>query len=421
MTQRCLASVSRKGAPLKMRKQSFAWGMIVILLGFGCGREKSDGAEDGQNGGTTGGGGASGGRSDSGETGDTDLGSGGKTSGDGSGGDQNGEPPLEPTADCIHPKVVEQCEGDFCRIEGGCFIMGAPPDEFGRGLVSSDQVQVTLTHPFWIGRTEVTRAQWDATGLPRPKLQQLNGKRECLEPDCPQGNATVYDMLRYANHLSASEGLEPCYLFDGDGCTGGALEYLEGTVECPEIKIAAESPYECEGYRLPMEAEWEYAARAGTKTSFPTGNITPQKDTGSCYFDAALDQIGWYCKTSPDQAQRVALKPPNAWGLHDMHGNVVEVVNDLFGPQGYLGGPYGAKEGPLSDPTGTINPPDDFSTANGKQVRVARGGMHNAEAVSANVSWRLGGISDWSSASNLGFRIARTIHEGSGGAGGNQN
>ena len=294
--------------------------------------------------------------------------------------------------------------------------MVAPPDEFGRALVDSDQVQVTLTHPFWIGRTEVTRAQWEAVGLPRPELQYLSGERECLEPNCPQGNATIYDMLRYANGLSQKEGLEPCYLFDGDSCNGGASEYLEGTVECPEIKVAAASPYECEGYRLPMEAEWEYAARAGTKTSFPTGNITPQTDPSTCRFDAALDEIGWYCKNSPDQARRVAQKPPNAWGLHDVHGNVSEVVNDLYGPQGYLGGPYGAKEGPLIDPTGTVNSPDNFSTDNGKLFRVARGGMHDASAVLASVSRRYGGIPDWSGSSNLGFRIARTIHEGSGGS-----
>jgi formylglycine-generating enzyme required for sulfatase activity len=365
-----------------------AMALPSLLLAVACGRNRTD--EPSSSGGsgaeTTGGGG-------------TSQGSGG---GDGAGGYDYDDTPLEPTAACVHPDVVENGEGDFFRIEPGCFIMGAPPGEFGRGLVDSDQVQVTLTHPFWIGRTEVTRAQWEKSGLAVPVLEQLNGERECLEPDCPQGNADFYDMLHYANRLSELEGWSPCYLFEGEGCTG---DYFEGTLSCPQVKINAKNPYECEGYRLPMEAEWEYAARGGTKTAFPTGDITPQRDSG-CYFDAAIDAIGWYCMNSPDQAQRVALKPPNAWGLHDMHGNLNERVNDLYGPSGYLIGPYGAGSGPLVDPPGVENQPDDLTQT---QVRRAvRGGTHLFEALSANVS-RRSNLPDYGSASNLGFRVVRTI------------
>jgi len=338
-------------------------------------------------------------------------------SSDGSGSDTNGGDagggganyydniPLEPTADCVHPDVVENCEGDFCRVEPGCFIMGAPPGEFGRGLVDSDQVQVTLTHPFWIGRTEVTREQWAGSGLPVPELEQLNGERECLEADCPQSNADFYDMLSYANRLSEMEELEPCYLFTGEGCTG---DYFEGTLSCPQVKINAQNPYECEGYRLPMEAEWEYAARGGTKTAFPTGDITPQKD-GGCYFDAAMDAAGWYCMNSPDQVQRVALKPPNAWGLHDMRGNLWEMVNDLYGPSGYLAGPNGAGQGPLTNPTGVVNKPDDLTKTPEYMFRASRGGSHMAPGFNGNASRRFN-FPDYVSASSIGFRIARTIH-----------
>src|SRR5690606_5261603 len=106
------------------------------------------------------------------------VGSGGVT---GTGGAPDDPDSLQPTADCIHPEVVEDCEGDFCRIPPGCFIMGAPPNEFGRGLRSADQVQVTLTRPFLMGRTEVTRAQWGRTGLTRPEVHPDNPIRECLE------------------------------------------------------------------------------------------------------------------------------------------------------------------------------------------------------------------------------------------------
>jgi sulfatase modifying factor 1 len=332
--------------------------------------------------------------------------SGGGSESGGSGGDDS-ERPLEPTADCIHPEVIEQCEGDLCRIEAGCFIMGAPPAEFGRALVNADQVQVNLTHPFWIGRTEVTRAQWSESGLSLPELKELNGERECLEPDCPQSNATFYDMLRYLNRLSEMEELEPCYQFEGSACTGSILtdDYV-----CPQVLINAASPYECEGYRLPMEAEWEYAARAGSKTAFPTGDITTQRDPAGCYFDAALDAIGWYCMNSPDQAQQVGQKPPNDWGLHDVHGNVSELVNDLYSPSGYLSGPYGAGAGPLIDPSSTMTKPNDITKTDDQDARIQRGGTHVFSAVNANVS-RRDGIPDRGSASNLGFRIARTIHE----------
>lgn len=320
---------------------------------------------------------------------------------------------LQPTADCKQPTPVENCEGNLCRIEPGCFIMGAPPNEWGRGAVNSDQVQVTLTRPFWLGRTEVTRAEWDASGLPRPVLKQLNGESECLEGDCPQGNATFYEMLAYANRLSEQASLEPCYLLDGTACTG---DINTNDYQCPAVRINADSPYECEGYRLPMEAEWEYAARAGTRTAFPSGPITPQQDS-DCYFDAALDAIGWYCMNAKAQAQRVAQKPPNAWGLHDMHGNLTERVNDIYGSWGYLTGSYGDLTSPLTDPTGAQNRPADLTSSLEYPWRVSRGGTHRAPAMNANSSWRHS-YSDSSSASTIGFRIARTILEpGSGGAG----
>ena len=172
--------------------------VLAIPLAAGCGKATHR-APDSTGGQSGGGGGAGAEPLASGGA----VGSGGAA---GTGGAPDDPDSLQPTADCIHPEVVEDCEGDFCRIPPGCFIMGAPPNEFGRALQNSDQVQVTLTRPFLIGRTEVTRAHWVRTGLPRPVVHPDNPIRECLEDDCPQGNATSYQMLAYANRLSEMEG-----------------------------------------------------------------------------------------------------------------------------------------------------------------------------------------------------------------------
>jgi formylglycine-generating enzyme required for sulfatase activity len=87
------------------------------------------------------------------------------------------------------------------------------------------------------------------------------------------------------------------------------------------------TPYECEGYRLPTEAEWEYAIRAGTTTAFYNGDITYK---GCSPLDPNLDLIGWYCGNSEETTYPVALKEPNAWRLYDMSGNVAEWVWDWF-------------------------------------------------------------------------------------------
>lgn len=120
--------------------------------------------------------------------------------------------------------------------------------------------------------------------------------------------------------------MDPCYLVDSFECSTSVFD----GEQCSSIRINEDSPYECEGFRLPMEAEWEYAARAGTVTSFPTGNITVQGSTGGRFEDPALLEMGRYCINSYEQAHHGAQKRPNAWGLYDMHGNHWEHVNDLY-------------------------------------------------------------------------------------------
>lgn len=82
---------------------------------------------------------------------------------------------LEPSADCKHPAVTPSCANGWCRIPRGCFIMGSPPCEYGRGLYSEDQIQVTLTRDFEMMQTEMTQAAWIALGYPNPSAQLDGG------------------------------------------------------------------------------------------------------------------------------------------------------------------------------------------------------------------------------------------------------
>jgi formylglycine-generating enzyme required for sulfatase activity len=136
-------------------------------------------------------------------------------------------------------------------------------------------------------------------------------------------------------------------------------------------------------YRLPTEAEWEYAARAGSTTAFANGEI---RDTG-CR-DPNLDKIGWYCGNSGEKTHPVARKQPNAWGLHDMHGNVWEWCRDWEGDY-----PSAA----VTDPTGPLS----------GEYRVVRGGSWTRGARRCRSAFR-GAALPGGLDLRLGFRLART-------------
>jgi sulfatase modifying factor 1 len=262
---------------------------------------------------------------------------------------------LEPNADCVHPGVAAQCQDGFCLVPAGCFIMGAPRDELGAGRFSDVQVQVTLSQAFWVQRTEVTNEQWDAMGWGAPRRNVQVGAATCRDPNCPVTNVSFFDALFYSNALSEAAGLESCYLL-GD-CRGS----VGFDLQCDSVRLTRDSAYECEGFRLPMEAEWEYAVRAGTKTAFYSGEAVGTQ-FGECVEEPALDLAAWYCRNSGEQAHPVAEKSANGWGLHDMHGNVWEWCRDF-----YHAPLPGGTDPDLSDRPGVQN-------GDGTYSRVRRGG-----------------------------------------------
>jgi formylglycine-generating enzyme required for sulfatase activity len=254
--------------------------------------------------------------------------------------------------------------GVWASVKAGTFLMGSPTGEPCR---SSDETQhsVTLTRGFAIMTTEVTQRQYhDVTG------QNPSRRKTCW--DCPVNNVTWHQAAAYCNALSKAAGKAQCY-----ACTGGS---------CTEVGAYAGKLYACPGFRLPTEAEWEYAYRAGATTAFHNGPIS------SCSSDSNLNAIGWYKENSSGATHPVGQKQPNAWGLHDMAGNVLEWINDRYGAS--LG------SGPVTDPTGA---------ASGDN-RVQRGGSYSFQAGVARAAGRMS-TKTGDHYDDFGFRVVRTEGE----------
>jgi formylglycine-generating enzyme len=303
-------------------------------------------------------------------------------------GDPIGDP------NCPHPPVQSQCSHNLCRIEPGCFLMGSPRDEPG-AAADDIQVQVTLTRPFLIGRRAVQRGTWIGNVFELPTFtREEDGPAPCIELGCPVVYVSFEEALMYTNRLSEGDGLPPCY--ELSDCTGTFGQDLR----CASIRTTSDTPYECTGYRLPMEAEWEYAARAGTRTAFYSGDILPMDGAPDaalpCRLEPNLERIAWYCHNSDGQPQRVAQKDPNGWDLLDMLGNVAEFCNDLQ-HGGYA-------EGPLTDPVGTVIV-DRELTHPEHNLRIVRGGSYLQPSAYTKASTRM---TETGANIRTGFRIART-------------
>ncbi len=225
----------------------------------------------------------------------------------------------------------------------GKFMMGSPMTEKDRDD-SEVQHEVTLTQGFWIGKTEVTQAQWSA--IMGTKLAYFPAKTVV------RWKVLKWQVPVWRQDFLANRWQLPVETVSWDDCQ----DFCKKTGS---------------GFRLPTEAEWEYACRAGS--------------TGPIAGTGVLNEMGWYCGNSADKTHQVGRKKPNAWGLYDMHGNVWEWCQDWC--ERY---PADAE----TDPTGPV--------AGGRRAR--RGGSWFSSSWFCRSAYRSRNEPDDSS-EDLGFRV----------------
>ncbi len=222
----------------------------------------------------------------------------------------------------------------FRLIPAGSFMMGAVPGDMDAADDEKPQHRVEITRQFYMGAHEVTQEQYEAVMGENPS--------EFMGFDRPVERVTWHEAVEFCRRLSTTEGVI---------------------------------------YRLPTEAEWEYAARAGSTTAFFWGDDV---DEAVVY--------AWHKYNSFGRSHPVGQMMPNAWDLYDMAGNVSEWCADWFGEDYY-------RDSPQSDPAGPSS----------GEARVLRGGSWGYFARNLRSAYRLGSAPDFRSYFNLGFRIVRDV------------
>lgn len=227
---------------------------------------------------------------------------------------------------------------DMVRIRAGTFTMGGGPGDATDYYADSE---VTLTRDFWIARTEVTVAEWleDTTDSADWDRDAVG----CPDDACALDTVTWMEGARFLNWMSEGEGLPACHESDGSAI---ASPYLT-------------DPYSCPGYRFPTHAEWEYAAKAGEDTRWAGSD------------DNLL--VAWTDENATSN-QPGCLLEPNAYGLCDMSGNVLEWVSDW------------AESGRDDDADPEVDPVGPASSS--QDMRGNRGGAWWVDAGYATVTMR---------------------------------
>lgn len=294
-----------------------------------------------------------------------------------------------PTPGYPTPTPLPAPEG-WVYIQPGSFIMGSPEDEDCRWGEMENQRHVTLTRGFFMMETEVTRRMW--------------ADLETVEPDLPADPSYVYysptmnhpvqyctwsEAVLYANLLSIQDGYNICFYRDP--------EFTE-PIDVDNYLISRYEifcDFDADGYRLPTEAEWEYACRAGTTGPFSFYEpkfVEPFCNSNRCDPGdfPVFEQYGVFCANAGGKNAPVGSKLPNPWGLYDMHGNVWDLCWSWYGE-------FHLKC--LKDPRGPVS----------GNARISRGGSSGYTAVFCRSAFKSYLVVD-DRRDDTGFRLVRTAN-----------
>jgi len=274
---------------------------------------------------------------------------------------------------------------DMVPIPGGKFLMGSPDGENGRKDDEGPQHEVAI-EPFWMAKYETL---WEAYETWQFELDKARREMEKKSP-------SQWDVLADAVARPTKPYTDMSFQMGKMNKPAICMTQYAAQHFCKWL-AAKTGRY----YRLPTEAEWEYACRAGSKTAYSFGDDP-----------ADLDDYGWYGDNSDDSYQKVGKKKPNAWGLYDMHGNVAEWVLDFYVPDAYKQFAGKTSVNPLVPGPVTKEFP-----------RVVRGGSWQDDAESLRSGARVASHKDWkmqdpqipqsiwylTDAPFVGFRVIRPL------------